>query len=277
MSTYFHILGKEIPAYGFLIVMGVITANIIVWFLLKHLALDINDFIILEAYSFLGAFIGAKLLYLLISFDTVDWGGGWNLDYFNQLMQSGFVFYGGLIGGLLFAFLAGKTHHINVKKYVNVCIFLIPWIHSFGRIGCFCAGCCYGKEYSGRFSVTFPKNSLAPANVKLFPIQLMEAFALMLLTFVLFLFLKKYKERYLLEIYLVGYAILRFVLEFFRGDLNRGEFGVLSTSQWISIILFVAIIGKFTLQFIREKNISAGYTTILLGNKKNDRKGVNKI
>lgn len=144
MSIYLNILGFHIPSYGLMITLGVILANVFALYPLKKYKLIFDDFLILEAYTLLGAFIGAKLLYLIISYREIDWSRFLEPRYFNYIMSSGFVFYGGLIGGLLCFLFAGKFHHINSKPYITHLIYLIPWIHGFGRIGCFLAGCCYG-------------------------------------------------------------------------------------------------------------------------------------
>lgn len=70
--------------------------------------------------------------------------------------------------------LAGKIHKFNVKIYIRNFIFLIPFIHAFGRIGCFFAGCCFGIPYNGIGAVVFPENSYALPDVSLFPVQLVE-------------------------------------------------------------------------------------------------------
>ena len=101
MSIYLNILGFHIPSYGLMITLGVILANVFALYPLKKYKLIFDDFLILEAYTLLGAFIGAKLLYLIISYREIDWSRFLEPRYFNYIMSSGFVFYGGLIGGLL--------------------------------------------------------------------------------------------------------------------------------------------------------------------------------
>ena len=154
-----------------MIASGVIVANLIAMFVLKKIKLDLNDFLILESYCFLGAFVGAKILYFIVSIDEIDWSRFFDIKYFNQLMLSGFVFYGGLIGGLLIILLGGKVHKIKSTEYIRNFVFLIPLIHSFGRIGCFWAGCCYGIPYKGIGAVIYPENSFAPSGINLFPVQ----------------------------------------------------------------------------------------------------------
>ena len=255
MHTYIEIGNYVLPSYGLCIVLGVLTANLIALFLVKREQMDSNDFIILEAYAFLGAFIGAKGLYLFISRKTIDWSRMWEPEYFNQMMRGGFVFYGGLILGLLFVLMAGKIHKIPAGQYMEKCIFLVPWIHGFGRIGCFMAGCCYGIPYDGAISVVFPEGSLAPAGIRLFPVQLVEAIGLLMIAVLLF-FLQYHRAwRYSIETYLMLYAILRFVLEYYRYDACRGRWLFFTTSQWISVAL--AVFAACSVLYRRRKNKNA--------------------
>lgn len=239
MSVYFDLGFVSVPAYGCMIAAGVVIANIIAMYVLHRTKLDFNDFILLEAYCFLGAFIGAKLLYLIVSYKEIQWDKMLEPAYFNQIMLGGFVFYGGLIGGLLLIAVAGYVHKINASEYIKNFVFLIPFIHAFGRLGCFFAGCCYGIPYDGPFSVIFPKGSYAISGIKLFPVQIVEAVLLFIISGIILYLQLKYKWEYAIETYLVLYAIIRFGLEYLRYDSNRGFWGLLSTSQWISIFMIL--------------------------------------
>ena len=77
----------------------------------------------------------------------------------SNLLGSGFVFYGGLFGGILGYYLGVKIAKCNFSDFVSFFVFIVPLVHGFGRIGCFCAGCCYGIPYEGFFSV-FPTMNL---------------------------------------------------------------------------------------------------------------------
>lgn len=239
MHLYFELLGISVPAYGLMIVIGVILANFVAYINIRVKRQDINDFLIIEAYTFIGAFIGAKALYLVVTFKTIEWIRLLEMEYFNQIMQGGFVFYGGLLGGLLMAYYAGKIHKIDSKFYIREYIFLIPLIHCFGRIGCFCAGCCYGIPYTGFGAVVFPRDSFAPCEISLFPIQLIEAIVLLLISGTIFMLQVQIKCEYTIETYSILYGISRFILEYLRYDPARGKIWVLSTSQWISMILVI--------------------------------------
>ena len=249
MHLYLNIFGFTIPVYGLMIVVGVLLSNIIAYFLVHKYMLNYNDFIILEAYAVLGGFIGSKMLYLIIFFKNIEWNRLFEAEYFNILMQGGFVFYGGLIVGSLFLYFAGSLHKINVVEYLKKVIPIVPLAHCFGRIGCFCAGCCYGIPYSGIGSVIFPHNSFAIPDIQLFPVQLVEAGFLFFIFILILYFEIKYCFDYTIEVYLIAYSILRFCMEFLRYDNARGFFLFFSTSQWISIFMFLF---SFIIIFLRK-------------------------
>lgn len=258
MHLYINIMGLELPSYGLLIAMGVIIANLVAYPILRKTKQDGNDFIILEAYGILGGFLGAKALYLFVSRNQIDWSKITDLGYANQLMLSGFVFYGGLIGGILFIFLAGKMHKINALEYIRNFIFVIPFIHSFGRVGCFMAGCCYGKPYDGPFAVVFPENSYALPGVKLFPIQLVEAGGLMVIAILLIILRLRFHFVCTIEFYFIVYGLFRFILEYFRYDAIRGSWGVFTTSQWISLLFIVIGMVAVSRSKIKKRKQSNG-------------------
>lgn len=234
MLYYIKIFGINIPGYSLCIAAGLVAANLLAVAAVRKAKLDINDFIVLEAYILLGGIIGAKFLYFWVSRGDIDWSRIFELEYFSMLMRGGFVFYGGLFGAALGIFIAKKAHKIDVKAYMSQILFLFPLVHAFGRVGCFCAGCCYGMEYDGVFSVIFPEGGFAPAGVPLFPVQLFEAALLLAISAAVF-FLQRKSLFWAVLGYAVLYGAVRFTLEFMRGDAARGAWLGLSTSQWISI------------------------------------------
>ncbi|MCB9094842.1 MAG: prolipoprotein diacylglyceryl transferase [Halobacteriovoraceae bacterium] len=173
------------------------------------------DFVFYFFFVFVLAWIGAKVLFILaipphlhdMLTDVNFWRGG------------GFVFYGGLVGGIFAHIL-----WVSFKKSSFDYTFLIPALclgHGIGRLGCFFTGCCFGKSMGGLF---------------LFPTQIVES----LFLFGLFLFLnKKISQglRTIFSLYALYYGTFRFLIEFLRDDEIRGSFYYLSTSQWISLIL----------------------------------------
>ena len=108
-------------------------------------------------------------------------------------------------------------------------------------MGCFCAGCCYGRETDSFIGVCFPDSvsGLAP-DVRVIPTQLIESCANVLVFAALLLITRKKRKGYTsLFIYMMIYAVVRFLIEFLRGDEIRGAYWLFSTSQWISIGLFL--------------------------------------
>lgn len=241
MLRFIHIFGHDIAGYGLMITLGVIVSNILALIMLKKKKLPIWDFVIMEGYAGLGMIFGAKLLFLFVSRNSIDWSRFFEPEVFSAYMTSGFVFYGGLIGALLCVLLVKKIHKIDVVALLRSCIFFLPLAHGFGRIGCFLGGCCYGIPYDGWLAVTFPADVGIPEPLTRFPVQLVESALLICLALVLFILAYRGKDRWTISIYLISYAVIRFGLEYLRADAARGKFLFLSTSQWISILIVLAV------------------------------------
>lgn len=238
----FSIFGTFIPYYGFFILIGIVCATTLGFFLCKKLNLSTDDFIILIAYLISFGFLGAKILYILISIKKIDFSQVFkNLEAFNNFIASGFVFYGGLIGGFFALLFIHKIHKIDLKDYIKILAPSLCLAHAFGRIGCSFAGCCYGKPTTFPLFFEYSKSIVAPNGIKLFPVQGIESFFLFILAFLLLILLLKNHSCPVHLIYIATYSILRFILEFFRGDAERGKLFFLSTSQIISLILFLGV------------------------------------
>lgn len=236
-----------IPWYGLFIVLGIAAGAVLGYFLMRIHHMEFDDFIQTACFVGLGAMIGAKLLYLLVSWRSIDFSRITDPEYLNALLGGGFVFYGGLIGGLLGLLLCGKILHIPVLDYARVSIPVIPLVHAFGRIGCAFVGCCYGVPYDGPGAVIYTESIAAPAGVPLFPVQAVEAAGNLVIAAVLCLYgeicRRNGKKAKGLQLYLVMYAVFRFVLEFVRyDDSERGILMGMSTSQWISIAICAAVV-----------------------------------
>ena len=171
----------------------------------------------------------------------------------------GMTFIGGLIGGVV-SFLAGyfifrprlKGRLVDIISLLPTCIIIA---HAFGRIGCFFAGCCYGKPTDSFLGVKFPF-----LDHKVHPTQLYEAgFLFILFAVCLLLYLKKgFKHN--LSLYLLAYGVFRFCIEFVRGD-ERGAYILgMPPSQFLAIVMVVASVGVyFLLEYaykVRAKELS---------------------
>lgn len=239
MHLYITLFSIPVPTYGLCIIAGFIVANILAIRVIRLYVLDVNEFILVQTYAFAGGFLGAKILYLLVNAHAIEWGKLIDWNYAKIFAQGGFVFYGGLIGGSCASLLAKRLHKVRISSYTRPLLFMLPLIHGFGRIGCHCAGCCYGVPYAGPFSVTYSSGLFAPRDTPLFPVQLTEASFLFLLSGVLLIGSLRKKDTLHYGIYLVCYSAGRFALEFLRHDAARGHLAFLSTSQWISAIAFI--------------------------------------
>ncbi len=254
MHPFIHFGSLSLPGYGLSITFGAVLANVIAALMIRKRGEDWLDLILLEAYGLGGAFLGAKLLFLLVNIQKIDWSRIFEKEYFSGVMRGGFVFYGGLILAIIAVFAAAHFHKIDAMRLLREYTFLIPFAHGFGRIGCFMAGCCYGVPYDGRFAVTFPEDSFAPSGISLFPSQPAESICLFIISAIILILQLTVSFRYSLELYVFLYGICRFFLERFRGDTDRGLYFGLSTSQWIAVLMVAASIVFYL--FDRRKKCS---------------------
>lgn len=249
----FKIGGYNIYSYGFFILLGFTFAALLAFLKIRksEIKISFENVADLFFYTVLSALVGSRLLFVFINFNL----------YRNQPMkifkiwEGGLVFYGGFILAALVAIGYMMRHRLPVWKLADLISPLIALGLSFGRFGCFSAGCCYGKETSLPWAVVFKDpNSLAELNVPIHPTQLYEAFSGMALFFILSKVEKKKTfDGQVFLLFLFLYSIIRFVMEFFRGDPRGFIFGdLLSTSQAIGIL--VAIFSLFMLFFIEKKD-----------------------
>ena len=186
--------------------------------------------------AIIGGMLGTRILYYIVEIPEILKDPSILWDF-----KNGYVVYGGIIGGILVGWLYCRIKKLKFLEYFDLMMPSIALAQGFGRIGCFLAGCCYGKETSGPLAVTFTNSDFAPNNVALIPTQIYSGF-LDFAHFLLLLYVAKHKKAdgQVAACYLIFYSIGRFVIEFFRGDIERGSVGVLSTSQFISIFTTVA-------------------------------------
>lgn len=246
---------REISAYLLAALVGIFVAGL---FVLKMIDKSRRDqLLVILLWSSLGVLAGGHLLFGITNIPhiiaAIKEGAGLFtvLGYFG-----GSVFYGGLLGGLAMAVIYCRIVHVDVSQYADYGAMFIPCFHIFGRIGCFLSGCCYGMESD--FGFVYHYSMIESANgVRRFPVQLVEAFGELLIFIAIVILWKKgvFKKK-LISVYFVAYPILRFVLEFFRGDSYRGFLFGLSTSQIISILAF-AVNAIFILLALMKKNKKA--------------------
>lgn len=247
----------NVHMYGIMIALGVLGAFGTLYLFGKKLGIEMKllDFAFYNGVASIGVgFLSAALFQGIYEY-IEDPQKGFSLG-------RGITFIGGLIGGvvlfLLVYFILRKKLDIKLTRILSLIPCCITIAHGLGRIGCFFAGCCYGKETDSFLGVKFP--ALA---VKVFPTQLFEAIFLLLLYAVMSYLLLKYRFRHNMSLYLICYGIFRFFIEYLRGD-DRGELvGIISPSQfWSLLMVVIGIALYFALRaFYKKEEISSKETS----------------
>lgn len=236
MFPYINVLGLNIPSYGLCMAIAIVLCGFLCINKSVRLGLTFEDTIIIVSASIGLGLLSGGFLYIAVTYSFEDILSFIKNGDFSFVTNSGLVFYGGLLGGVLGALTCSRTLKVKVEIFEICAIPYIPLGHAIGRIGCMMAGCCHGFEYDGIFAI---KNSFINSGNRYFPIQAVEALLnILIMLLLLFLIKKEHPKHYILYCYLIMYSIMRFCLEFFRGDKIRGEFMNFSTSQWISIFIF---------------------------------------
>jgi phosphatidylglycerol:prolipoprotein diacylglycerol transferase len=195
-------------------------------------------------YMLLAAIVGSRLFFVIIN-------AGFYLknpiEIF-KIWEGGLVFYGGVILAVPIAIWFIKKKGLDLWTMADIFAPSLAIGHAIGRLGCLSAGCCHGKEaYDLPWAITFSDpECLAPIGIPLHPTQLYESGGEFINFFILIV-LRRYQsfKGQLFWTYLLVYSVIRFAVEFFRGDEARGFIiGSISVSQGISILMFLgAIIG----------------------------------
>ncbi len=242
----------RIYAYGFFIAVGFVVAVILAALKVRrsNSGISFENIVDLFFYTVLSALIGSRLLFVLVNFDLYHQNP---LQIF-KIWEGGLVFYGGLIPAAIVAFGYMRWHRLPAWKLADLISPLIALGLSFGRIGCFFAGCCYGKETSLPWAIVFRHpDSLARLNVPLHPTQLYDAAnGLAIFFFLNWMEKRKSFDGQIFWLFLFFYSMTRFIIEIFRGDPRGFLFGdLLSTSQGIGILL--AILSVFMLFYVKKR------------------------
>lgn len=253
MISTINVFGKELPLYGLFCTLGMIVAALVGMLICRKRKIPIFDLVASAVYVFIGAMIGSKLLFLALNLKVIIE----NHIPFMDVMKGGFVFYGGLIGGALGLLIYVKQYKLKLSEFLDVYAVCLPLGHALGRVGCFFGGCCYGIPHDSPISVVYTESAgITPLNTPLLPIQLIEATVLFFFFIIMLTLFLKTNLRVLPTVYLFMYSIARFVLEFFRGDKERGGVLGISTSQIISLIIIVALAIYLTIQFKKKKRVA---------------------
>ena len=244
----FSIGSFHFPTYGAMMVLAMLAAICTILRLGRREGLDSGLLLDFSTWLLLVGLAGAKVL-MVIS----NWG--YYREYPGQIFSwdtflAGGVFYGGFIAALLFAIWYIRLHHLPFWKVVDVYAPAISLGLGLGRIGCFAAGCDYGKPTTSAWGVVFT-DPLAhqvagtPLNIPLYPTQpIMCLASLSIFAILIWRYPKKARDGEIFVFYLALYAGARYFIEFLRGDEDRGFVfnHLLSTSQFIAILALMAAV-----------------------------------
>jgi phosphatidylglycerol:prolipoprotein diacylglycerol transferase len=232
----------RMPTYGTLFALALIAAIYTVTRLGRREGLDTATLLDFSTWLLIVGLLGSKVLLILTDWDFYGKNPGeifsWNT------LQAGGVFYGGFAAATFFAIWYIKVYRLPLLKIFDVYVPGIALAQSVGRLGCFAAGCDYGKPTTSFLGVVFT-NPIShdftgvPLGVRIYPTQIFESLATFLIFAILLLAYRRKKyDGQIFIIYLTLYAVARFFIEFLRGDEDRGFVfnHLLSTSQFIAII-----------------------------------------
>ncbi len=238
-----------IHTYGFFIALAVLAAIFIARYEAGKLGLDPDKVADACFYVVIAAIVGSRLFYVLTN---MEFFMSAPLDVF-KIWNGGLVFYGGFIAAAAVLIVFLKFYHLPLGKMADIAAIALPLGHAIGRIGCFSAGCCYGKICHQPWAITFKNpDSLAPLYVQLHPTQLYSSASNFMIFLLIFSFrrFKKYDGQ-LFWIYFAIYGISRSIIEVFRGDFRGATvFHTFSISQTIGLsstliaVIMLIVLGR---------------------------------
>ena len=205
-------------------------------------------------------FIGARVLYIFTRWDYFTSDPGAVL----RVWEGGLVFLGGPLACIPFGIWYIRKYKLPMWKTMDILVPGLTVNHAFGRLGCLAAGCCYGKPTGGSWGIRLYSDLVDREyqGVPLHPTQIYESTALFILFFgLLYTFRKRAFDGQVVLTYFMAYPVIRSIIEIFRGDQIRGFVidGVLSTSQFLSILIFVgaAVVLSIRLKQVRAQEVHA--------------------
>jgi len=228
--------------YGLLVAIGFLIALLVTVKIGKSEGIKPQQTMDMGFLIILGAIIGSRIMYVLMN---VSYYIERPMDMF-KIWQGGLVFSGGIICVVLIVIWYTKKHHLSFWKVADLWAPAMAIGQGIGRIGCFMAGCCYGRPSGSKWGVVFTDpHALAPLNIPLYPTQIYSSLSGFVIFFVLILMhsRKKFEGQVFLWL-LVLHSTARLFVERFRGD-DRGLLlggGDMSITQLVTLLILIASI-----------------------------------
>jgi phosphatidylglycerol:prolipoprotein diacylglycerol transferase len=236
----FHIAGLTIYGYGFCILVGVVAAFFHLYLNRVRLGMDLDSISNVILICFVGVFVGGKVFYFL-----EDPAGHWSrMDQFFGDLGNGFVFYGSFLVTLAMLWAWMRKIGWNFWDKMDDIGIAGAFVHGFGKLGCFLAGCCHGVVcVNPKYGIIFNdvKSHAEPLGEALYPVQLWDS-GIVFFSIAMMLWMQKRGKTFggqLFFFYALIYGVGRFFTEGYRGDISRGFVfnGLLSHSQFIAILV----------------------------------------
>jgi phosphatidylglycerol:prolipoprotein diacylglycerol transferase len=224
-----------IPTYGVLVALGFLAGLGITLRLARRAGMPAEQITNLAVYCAIAGLLGAKLFMFL--FDIGDYVRDPGRIFTLETLQAAGVFHGGFIAAFLMALFYMRRQHLPAMKTMDI---LAPGIaigQGIGRLGCFAAGCCWGRECDLPWGVRFRSDFAAPVPLDktLHPVQIYESVADLLVFAILYRQASRaHRPGQVIGWYLVLYSTARFVIEFFRVH-EQSLVGPFSLTQWIAL------------------------------------------
>ena len=271
----FQIFGFPVHWYGIMVAAGFLASLTVLQYKRDYARMNSDQVIDLSIIVVVCGIIGARIAYVIQFFDQFR-GNFWKIF---RIDQGGLVFYGGFILAALVIFRYVRKHKLCVSRILDICAPAMAIGHAFGRIGCCIQGCCFGVPCKN-FGIVYPPGTApaarypdmssifqnlqtsgkaAASSLPLLPVQLFESAGNLLLGIgLLFLFRRIRKSGLIASCYFIGYGVLRFILEFFRGDHTDRLIGM-TRAQLVGVFIMIPM-GIFCYLYFRKhgEEVNAG-------------------